>query len=202
MAWNVDDVIAIELKQDYIEQSIVNILFYKIVDIVGGIILNELLDLLAETIVDFITPAQNDELDHVEQIINNLTDEISQHLATYSASGAASATNLAASFLAVGLKKGVSSRITRPGAIRIAGLNEGNFVGNELEAGYISTVNGVAVDLGSTLIINDGEGTVATFNPVIVGRNPDGSFDTSRINDVTSFGLPRLTTQSSRKPER
>ena len=202
MPWVVDDIIAVELKQEYLEQGLVNILFYKIIDIVGTAITNALLELLAEALVDFLTPAQNADLEHVEQVINNLTDGVSQHLAVYSTPGESAAVLPAASFFAAGLKKAVSSRITRPGSIRIAGLVEGSFEANNLSTGFLGILDGVAIDLAATVIINDQAGTVATFNPVIVGRFVDGSFDIGRINDITSVGLPRLTTQNSRKPQR
>jgi hypothetical protein len=202
MAWDVDDIISIELRQDYLEQGLVNILFYKIIDIVGTAITNALLDLLVEAITDFITPSQNADLEHIEQIVNNLSDGVSQYLATYNVPGELPANDVVASFFAAGLKKSVSTRITRPGSIRIAGLREAGIEANSLAAAYLAIVDLTAVDLGSTVIINDQAGTVATFNPVVVGRNPDGSFDVARINDITSFGLARLTTQNSRKPER
>lgn len=202
MPWVVDDVMLIEVKQNYLEQGLVNTLFYRIVDIVGTAITNALLDLLASALVDFIRPAQNNDLEHVEQIITNLTDGLSQHIATVSRVGEITANEPAASFLAVGMKKAVSSRITRPGSIRIAGLIESQFTGNTLGPLYVDIAEAVGETLRDTVIINDQAGTVATFNPVIVGRNTDGSFDITRINDISSIALPRLTTQNSRKPER
>lgn len=202
MAWVVDDVMLVEVKQTYLEQTIVNTLFYKIIDIVGTAITNALLDLLAEALVDFLTPAQNDDVDHIEQIMTNLTDDISQHIATYQSQGDIASSEPVASFLAVGMKKAVSSRLTRPGSIRIAGQNEAHLIGNSLTGPYITICEGVGVDLAGTVIINDQAGTVATFNPVIVGRDEVGAFDLLRVNDISSVALPRLTTQNSRKPER
>lgn len=202
MPWLVNDIIFIEVKQEYLEQSLVNTLFYKIVDIVGTAIVNALLELLAEAIVDFITPAQNSNLDHIEQVMSNLTDGISQHVATYAVSGDRAPTLIAASFFAAGMKKSVSSRVTRPGSIRIAGLVEADLSENDLVGTFVTTCLAVGVDLAATVVIDDGQGSVASFNPVIVGRDEFGAFDLARVNDITSVAQPRLTTQNSRKPER
>lgn len=202
MPWLVDDVLLIEIRQDYLEQSMTNTLFYKIIDIVGTAITSALIELFVQAIVDFLKEAQIQEVDHVEQITSNLTDGLSQQITTYATTGTLAIAMPTASFLAVGMKKAVGSRITRPGSIRISGFNEGSIAGNDIEPAYVSILEAVGDTLAATVIINDQAGSVATFNPVVVGRNVDGSFDVARINDILDVGLPRLTTQNSRKPDR
>lgn len=202
MAWDTNDIILINVRQDYLEQSLTNTLFYKVIEITAGLITEAVLDALAKFIVDSLTQIQQNVLTHIEQVFDNLTDGVSQYVSTYFKVGDGSDPDILASFMAIGMKKAVATRVTRPGSIRIAGIGETAASGNSLTGAAATLAVEIGVDLASLTIIDDLGGNIAVFQPIVVGRNVDGSFNLAAINDITSMAFPTLTTQNSRKPGR
>ena len=196
------DIMKAEVKQEYYEQSMLNTLFWRIVEVTAGVIAQSILDALSKFVVDQMAIMQSNNLQHVEQVYDNLTDQVSQLVTTYSITGQAGTTESLASFYAIGMKKVVASRITRPGSIRISGVLETSVDGNSLTAGAVITADAIGVQLAAVTIIDDGAGNIAVFQPVVVGRGLLGVFDLTRINDISAITFPRPTTQNSRKPGR
>ena len=127
--------------------------------------------------------------------LNNLTNTQEFGIKAINLPGSSSGDPLP-TFVALGLKKSVSTRLTRPGSIRFAGIAEADIAGGV----WTNTAksNGLAAVVAKDWIVDSGVDS-GLFKPIIVGRNTDGSFNTSVFNNVTSVGQPRVTTQNSRK---
>lgn len=195
------DIVKIELRQEYLGEEIVNTIFYRIAEVVAGAVVQTVWNTLIDALLDAIEALQSTSLSHVEQVVDNLTDGVSTALITDTRNGTSSGLDVAA-FVAAGWKKSVDSKITRPGSFRLAGLIESQIEGNNLTSTMTSACETAGLFLGGTQIVDDGTGNIVTFEPVVVGRALDGSFDLARINSISTFNLPRLTTQNSRKPKR
>jgi len=198
MPYQLDDVIQIDFYQEYLAQSVINSLFYKITQIIAGAITDAVIDSICGAIVAWLKDLQSSNLSHIGQTVYNLTDGITTNNFVNTAIGAATTGDDLAAFIAVGMKKSVLTRITRPGAIRIAGIKESSVVGNLLTAGAVTAFETVGNLLGNNVNGSDSGNTVV-FTPVVVGRNIDGSFNLAKVNVLADVGLPRLTTQNSRK---
>lgn len=199
MPYNAGDIVKIELHQLYEEQGLINSLFYKIAEIVAGAVVQKVWDDLIASIISVLRTIQSGSLDHTEQVIYNLTDGVSIDNVNDTRSGLDIVGQNSPSFVSIGLKKVVDTRVTRPGAIRIAGIKQDNYNGNILEASFLADCNTVGDFLGDTQTIDDGAGNIVTFEPVVIGRTLTGAYDLTKINPVFTFALPRITTQNSRK---
>ena len=99
-------------------------------------------------------------------------------------------------FMAMGFKKDIQSRITRPGSTRIPGLVETNITNGQWN------ITQDTIDWGEALrafVWSNGGGYTNAVNMVVVGSAPDGDYDLNRINTVSAFRPIRVTTQNSRK---
>lgn len=205
MPYVVDDIIKVEVYQTYLEKNMVNSLFYKILSIVSGAVVDAVLEALVEYIVDSFLPLQSEQVSHVGQTVYNLTDDISTLDVAYTVIGGGIGTEFQPSFVAMGWKKAVGTRLTRPGSLRIGGIQEDMSTGNTLNAAYQTIRDNFAAAIGLSKQVDDGSGNVVNFNPVVVGRlesPPDSGkyvYDLTRINILTGLVLPRITSQNSRK---
>lgn len=199
MPWNVGDIIQMICFQEINAQTVINTLYYRVANIDAGDVSDDNLNELAKTIVDFIADTQVDSLLHVEQIFNNLTDGLSQHVSAYTTTGIGVDPEYLPPFNAVGLKKNVASRITRPGSIRIAGIAESSVSQGVLTVAAKAAYTVLGVNIQDAITSVSLDGSIVTYDPVVVGRNPLGQFDLARINDITTIASPRITTQNSRK---
>lgn len=200
MAWVLNDIVLGEFKQEYLEQSILNTLFWEIVAVVGPYLIEIALAELADIIKDALTSMQNDSLVHIEQNWLNITNGIDVELSTSGGVGLIPTVDPAPSYLCVGMKKAVPSRLTRPGSIRVAGMNDSFSDGNQLTVGMEDTSLLVGAILEADQVVAAGPGATLTFSPRVVGRTAIGGFDLARVNPILGIGVPRLTTQTSRKP--
>lgn len=198
MGYSLDDIIQVDYYQDYLEQGVLNSLFYKIVTIAAGAVTEALLNAFCDLVINWIKDLQSSDLTHVGQTVYNLSDGLTVSNFTTVVAGTVTTSDNMASYVAVGMKKSVSSRITRPGSIRITGIKESSVVGNFLTTGAASAFDSVGALLGAPINVVNG-GNDVTFQPVVVGRNADGSFNLAKINYIVDIGLPRLTSQNSRK---
>jgi hypothetical protein len=176
-----------------------NKLFWKITSAVGVIIIEEILDALATWVVTQLTLVQSTSLVHSEQLFLDESDGLGVYLAAFSKSGDAGTGDLGPSFLAMSLTKGVGNRLTRPGGLRIGGVMEAASEGNVLTTEYLAALNGIGAEFEAPKQFIDSGGGMLEFTAVVVGRTPEGALDLARVNTVTNFSSPRLTSQVSRR---
>ena len=156
----------------------------------------DLLDSFQSRVIDAMMPELHDSLVLKEVKLDNLTDRNVFGNRLYNLSGGASGDPLPP-FMALTLSKAVNSRITRPGSIRVPGMSETSITNGVWTNGQLS--GRLAVAFRTDLVEQSGAPFPFSATPVIVGRNPDGSFDLTRINEVVDFGSPKISTQNSRK---
>lgn len=199
MAWNQGDIVSVTFNQQMYEQDMLNKVFWRIVSVVGTVIIEEILDFLLQEFVNSITATQIDALAHTTQTVLNETDGISFVLAQITDPGHIADDGTAASFNAAGLTKVVGTRLTRPGGIRIAGVPASGIQDNDLTSAMIVLYGVFATWLEDSHTYIDSGGGEMTFEPVVVGRTPLGAIDLARVNPVTGVGNIRLTSQVSRR---
>lgn len=199
MPWQQDDVISIQFNQTLYQQDLLNKLFWRIVNVVGQIIMEEMLVFLIDEFIDIMIPAQIDSLAHTDQKVLNETDGVSFMLFDELGVGSIADDGEAPSYMATGMTKAIETRITRPGGIRLAGVPSSGVQDNELTPAMTLLYQPIADWLEVEHTYVDSGGGQLTLEPVVVGRAPDGSLDLTRVNKVTSVGNIRLTSQVSRR---
>lgn len=148
-------------------------------------------DLFMSTLVDDVS----DELTWTEIKYQNLSETDEFGVLPVSISGTRN-TDPAPVFVALGLKKGVSTKLTRPGSVRFPGIMEADITGGVWSNTNVSNAFISVVESNFTVTLPDKDWDAV---PVVVGRNAAGEYDLLRINTITSVGNPRVTTQNSRK---
>lgn len=199
MAWDIGDIISIQLKQTALGQEMANKLFFEIVTKDVGAIESECLSDVAEDLVNDMTLIQTPGVTHYEQVFLNESNGIDVFVHNYNTPGTASGANPAPSFLAIGYKKNVATRVTRPGSMRVGGVFEEAIEANAIAASWQTVVNNVGVFMGAVQDGVDSGTNHMTFQPVVVQRLPSGAVNPSVYQDVTSIANAKPTTQNSRK---
>lgn len=207
MPINPNQIIQITAKGRYLDQDIANVFHYRVESIDAGsaddtLFLQEWLALfVAQFSLLLVT-----DYSFVGASLDNLTDGISFADVGTSATGTLVGDPMPSS-VCYAFKLSRSTKITRNGSKRFAGVSENNVSGN------VHTFTGVVKDdleafLGSALVVDaNPDGTVndVVLSPIIIGRtlNADGVYelDLSKINLVNGAVMnPLVTTQNSRKP--
>lgn len=203
--YSAGDIIRITMKGTYLTQQVVNVYFFLIDSITAPDV--SLFDVLDDFVTDFddsVMGTLSSELTYSSVIVDNLTDGVSFDEYSFSIAGVQPGEPLA-SFYALGVKLSRSTKATRNGAKRYAGLPENLVDGNQhsVAAGDITDIQSF---LGTprTYADYDGAGSTIVLRPVIVGRtlNVDGVYelDLSKINQISGAIVnPNVTTQNSRK---
>lgn len=200
MAWDNGDVFSIDLKQSYLGSDMINKIFYRIVSQVGPIIIEELLNAIAVILVDAFTQLQVDQLNHTEQVFQNVSNNVDFHISTYTKAGDVLSVDVAPSFMAVGFRKNVTTRLTRPGQMRLSGLNEDISVGNNINPAALPALGLLGVALSTDINVVDSGGGSMLVEPVVIGKIPGTSdYDLARVQRPSSFAPISITTQNSRK---
>lgn len=199
MPYEVNDVLHLQFEQDYLGANIMNSLWYRVKQIVSGQIVPAVLDSLLTQLIVIIKQLQATTLTHYQQVVVNLSDGLTTDKFNIVRFGDDTTGEEVASFIALGYKKQVSSKLTRPGSLRIAGLREDSVIGNAFPPSVLTAILAIGNSLSGDKSANDGGANSAIFEPVVVGRLPNGTFDLTKVNPVIGFGVPRLTTQNSRK---
>jgi len=188
---SVGDIYRLKHTQELAGQQVINVYFYEHAAGSGGAE-----DLNVAFILD-VLPAVRDiqaqSLIHVSLEAENVDDLVDYALHSFTGVNGLQAGEYLASFVAWSFIQNRTSKATRHGHKRVAGVVEGAVTNGIATAGQITVLNAYAEAVGSD--IEDATGN--TFSPVIV-RNPDDE-PTRIVNPVSSAAYQRLTTQSSRK---
>lgn len=206
-----NDIIRVTDFQTFLGQTIINTYFYRYipgddpdVDYSG---LSAKFNAFATVIANNI---QSNLLTHTQYRIENLTNGIDLVEVPASVVGAGTGDALP-SYAAFSFRLNRTTKLTRHGQKRIAGLTEAMIIGNEVTAGMVTPLNGVADAMATPLVELVGPEPDYTYEPVIIGRdlvvNPETGNETyelnlMKINPVQSAQFVRLTTQTTRRKGR
>lgn len=206
MAFQVDDVIQITDVQTFQSQLMLNVYHYRVVSFDAGTGYVDFAQAFELLIAGEIATVQTVDVNHSMVIVKNLTNEIDIWEEPADIDGVTAQGDNMPSFVALSFRLIRSSGLTRHGAKRIGGLDEGSISGNGIAAGLADEVAAIETALGSPLMR---EGTSADFvlQPVIVGRYPSGGpnagqFDLSKVNDVAAAQFIRVSSQTTRRAGR
>lgn len=160
--------------------------------------LDDLQDVCADAFDLDILPAmklvQSEGLDYTEIVVDNVTGDLAPFSLTPTTASGTTLGTKQQSYVAAGFKRVRTTKDTRNGSMRIAGLTEDDTTGNGYEAAYkalLETFAGVLEDQISAV--------GGIFDPVIVKTKvlPEDDWVTNDISAVTVKGQP--TSQVSRK---
>lgn len=195
------DLLQVTARQMYLEQELFNVYYYRVVQLApaDSSVYELFVDQFISTVIDPIRQIQNTLLTYNQIEVRNLSNGLDLYTETVDIDGLISAdlTNAAPSYVSAGFKLVRESLATRNGYKRIAGLSEGNIVGNGFNfvAGDQEEIqNGLASDISIGLAL--------FAEPVIVRRPitvPAGTGYT--YASIGSAIFSGLGTQNTRKPE-
>lgn len=206
MAIQTSDIIQITDVQSFLGQLILNVYHYRVVSFDEGTDYSDFAQQFELLVAGVVADVQSASVNHNMVIVKNLTNGIDIWEEPADIDGATTGGDDLPSFVALSFRLVRSSGLTRHGAKRIGGLDEGTIAGNGISSSFADEVAAIEAALGSPLMR---EGTMADFvlQPVIVGRFPEGhanagQFDLSKVNDVSAAQFIRVSSQTTRRAGR
>lgn len=194
---SVGDVIRIRGCQELVGQSLCNIFYYLVAVWTGNASLEDVLIRFTSDVAEEIASVQTDDLEWVGIFIDNMNDpdEFSENGVSFF--GQAVAESMP-QYVAAGVQLVRTTKATRHGAKRIAGIGEDQWLDGAFtpSVGLIQSLQDACEHV---LVKNVGGTNEMTLVPVIVGTGIDGRPDPAITNIVRSAFLRRGTTQNSRK---
>lgn len=195
---NVGDILRLTACQNIFDQRVCNVFYYLVGVWTGNKTYKDILDSFEADVIPSIASIQSDELTWDLLELDNVTNGVEFFQKNIDIQGDGIGTPAMPSYVSVGVKLLRSTKVTRNGSKRIAGIQEGNVTDNNVD------LNQVGIDAVQDAMVLDLTDDINTPNfvlePVIVGRQPNGSLDLARINPIASAQVkPLITTQNSRK---
>lgn len=196
---NTNDVLRLTDHQYQEDQQVLNVYFYRAKAIIGNVAAIDLITIWRTIVLTAVLKIQHSDLYHYKQIVDNLTDPLEFAEFGEIINGEVITGEAAPVFNAIGYDLLRTTKATRKGSKRFGGVPDDLIIGSVIDSDYTAfglLQTALALDL-------DFEGIPpadAIFEPVIVGRLPDGHYDLTRIS-VVSGAQARLpvTSQVSRK---
>lgn len=199
MAISVGDVIRIQTCQELFSQRLCNIFYYIVAAWTGNATITDLLTPFGSTVVLPMLTMQTDDLTHVQYRADNITNGLDFAELDLSAVGTYPGSETQAPFIAAGFTLTRTTKLTRPGAKRVAGISEAicnDGVIDPLAALFIPVIAGFS----APLVINTPNVGDGLLSPVIVGRDSLGAYDLTRLNPITGAVVnSNVTSQNTRK---
>lgn len=198
---SVGDLIKITSCSKIFSQDACNTFYFLVAVWTGAIEIEDFLAVFQDLVLDPIAPQLSTAL--VPNFLEWRSLDNPAEIVTIPGGfdGADGATTAVASFAAVSVRLFGETAVTRSGWKRIPGLTEDGLISGALNPGTLTAFQNWADDsLQLPVMAPAGTGADATLIPVIVGRNPDGSYNLSAVNPVASAVVQsNLTTQNTRK---
>ena len=198
MAFAEDDVLQVKLSGTYLGQDIQNILTYNIVDFGLSADIDTILDTLEDFLLPLFVNLQVDGMEWTGVRIDNLTDTLSFAERAVSVEGVILTAGMP-SYVAGGFTKLVGSKLTRPGAMRLAGIPEDNVLDNTWSPN-VPFRQSLEIALGSVLSNGLAPPNEINIDPIVarlVTPGPPAVYAENKISSVAFRSL--ITTQNSRK---
>ena len=156
---------------------------------------------LASHVASNMVIVQNDSTAHVRQEIDNISNGLDFFSQDNLFAGQVSTVNPHSSFVSVGYRKNVATRLTRPGQFRLSGINADVSDGNDIASGAILALGNLGDSLAQAVVYDDGEGNSLIWNPVVVKTSTITTPPTTlTLQPVLTVTATKITTQNSRKP--
>jgi hypothetical protein len=182
----------VKVHQRLLSQDLMNVFYYEQVTAAGDA--TELAETVDNEIVDLMLPIQVDDLEHFGVEVINLDDLTDFFTLNVNKFGSTGATESLPSFVAYAFRLNRTTRETRNGAKRIAGVPEGAVNGNTVVAPFVAPAVTLANAMGAELTAAV---TLNRYKPVIHRRGSATLPDAT--NDVASCTFLGVSTQNSRK---
>lgn len=206
MAVSVSDILQITDVQTYLNQTMLNVYFYR-ADVLGSAVgYQEIADVFQTQVVLEVKGMQSSDAVHTNTIIKNLTNglDIFEDAINIAGDGAFAA---GPSFVAASFRLLRSTAATRHGAKRIGGLTEDFYTGNDIASGFVTFADDAAAAIGAPLVVESAGDLDIELMPVIVGRFPTSSPDAGQlnlsvINPIREAQFIRVSTQTTRRAGR
>lgn len=195
---SVGDILRINGCQSLFGQQVCNVFYYVVGTWTGNSSLQDVADKFKDEVINRIKTVQSNALTWEAIKIDNITDGVEFYEEGIDIQGDGAGSPPLPSYVALGVKMGRKTKLTRNGSKRIAGLKEDDVQDNE----HVLSVGEQAnITLAVSAQLEDAQPAVNFgLEPVIVGRNSDGTYDLNRVNGISSVQLSSfITTQNSRK---
>jgi len=191
---NVDDTLELTLYQRLFDSiEVRNVLHYRVAAI-GTMEEEGLATAFNLDVLPAFLDLQDNDIKHYRQTVLNLNDDLGYADVTLiPEQGGTVAGGADSPFVAYGFRKNRATRQTKSGQLRIAGVPEGASSGGILSPLFQTEVDTLATALGSAIF----DGTGGRYLPLIVSKNPDGSFRAR--SPISDFQFVSITSQNSRK---
>lgn len=198
MGWAVNDVVRVKLRATYLAEEIQNILTYNIVTFGVSADIDTLLDVIETQLIDNLMNIVSDAMNWNLIRLDNETDKITFAERIIDVDGILVEAPMP-SYVAGGFVKSVSTKVTRPGSMRLAGIVENKVVQN---AWTPNTTNIALVETALETILDNGLTSLnkIVLKPIVARETAAGPPAVHLKNDVTAVTHKALiTTQNSRK---
>lgn len=198
MAVSVGDVLRITACQTLFGNEVCNVLYYLVGIWTGNVTLDDVIDEFIDTVVSGIRPRQHPDLAWTEFKVEDITNGLDFAIRSDNIPGANSTTTEAApAFVAFSITKNRTTKLTRSGSARIAGVSEGDMVGND---STLTAAEKAQLEDALTATLTGGvTPDEFSLDPVIVGTLPSGAPDLSRVQPFSTASFRGISTQTSRK---
>lgn len=198
----VGDIISIKDNQVLSGQSLMNVYYYRVKTLIveGEDYLGDIAQVFWDAVGGSLREVQHGELTHNNLLVENVTNGL--EFATYPVleNGSVGSGHCMASFDAYSLKLNRATKLTRNGSKRIAGVPEVAQNNSVIGGDFQALLDILCVALREPIFAEIPGVSEWLLDPVIIGRNPDGTLDLTRVNDIQSVTYKtRITSQVSRK---
>lgn len=197
MATNVGDIFRIKTCQELFSTELCNVFYYLVAVWTGNLTLTDVASVFTTDVVDVMRDIQVPELVHKTITVENVTNGIDFVEIGINDPGTSDSDPLPA-FVTATFSLNRSNKSTRKGRKAVSGLHEGMITNGVIQAGQPG-MQAVSDAFAADLLSVTGPGTDFVLEPIIVGRNLDGTLDLTRYQNVASVSYPVASTQNSRK---
>lgn len=196
----VGDVVRLIDNQIIGQQTMMNVYFYKLISALVSGSDQALSQGFEDTVLPLVSAIQSSTLTHVSLDTLNITNNFDISSEPTGVVGLVTASQLATSQLAYTIKLNRPNANIRNGFKRIAGVPESGINANSVEPATLSALQGIANQMAQNIEVESMGEIIATWQPVLVGRNATGGYDLARVYAFTSATAQnRVTTQNTRK---
>ena len=198
MTFEPGDIVSVKLFQRYLDQEIMNVLTFLVVDFGVSVDSDDIFDAIETVLIDEFRKVQHTTLNYWKVRLDNLTDLITFIEKGVDISGLIAGSALP-SYVAGGFTKIVSSKLTRPGSMRLGGISEGDVDSNEWNP---DSTNLAAIEtaLQSYIVGGTAPLTNFAFKPIVAkctGVGPPATHVYNAVDDV--IAKANISSQVSRK---
>lgn len=198
MAIGLGDVLEIRMTSSCLGQGVLNVWHYFVQSLVGDPpIYADFIQEFVENVILPLAEIQNEGYRWLGSTTLNLNGDPDIWQETYSIAGQGTSQALPP-FFAASFRYNRETTITRNGYKRISGMGEGSITDGSWT--FDPTALALVIQGMEEVITITSGGASCSFQPCILGRNPDGSYDFTRIGTAQNVVLqPNPTTQNTRK---